>query len=366
MIFTASKSDLVTGINTVIKAVPSTTTMPILRCLLLEADRCGLTLTANDMELAIKTHVTAEVTEGGTIAIDAKMLSDIVRKLPSSDVSVTTDENLSVTIKSGKAKFQIGGQDGSSFTGLPDIKPQTVMTLRQDDFRSMVQSTIFATDMNAKMKIMSGECIEVKDGTFSLIALDGHRVAVRKVSLPVGCNENVRVVVPGKTMNDVSRILTGTSDEVILSIATNHIMFQFNETVVASRLIDGEFYDINSMISNEFAIKVTADRSALIECVERAGLFVKEGDKKPIIFTINSNESMEISIQSPTGSMAETLDIDKTGADLCIGFNPRFMAEALKAIADDEVTLNMNGPKAPCFIQSDSYLYLILPVNFVN
>jgi DNA polymerase-3 subunit beta len=169
-------------------------------------------------------------------------------------------------------------------------------------------------------------------------------------------------------MNDVSRIIAGTSDEFTLSIATNHIMFKFDETVITSRLIDGEFYDINSMISNDFAIKVTADRSALIECVERAGLFVKEGDKKPIIFTINSNDSMEISIQSPTGSMAETLDIDKAGADLCIGFNPRFMAEALKAIADDEVTLNMNGPKAPCFIkdESDSYLYLILPVNFVN
>ena len=366
MRFTATKSDLLTGINTAIKAVPSTTTMPILRCFLLEADRNGITMSSNDMELAIQTHVPADVTEGGTIAIDAKMLSDIVRKLPSSDVSVTTDENLSVTIKSGKAKFQIGGMSGKDFTGLPDVKAALNVSIPQNEFRRLIQSTIFSVGQNESHKAMTGERIEIKDGYMRVTALDGHRIAISRCRIDSSAGP-VTAIVPSKTLNDIIRIIGNDNDELEISIAQNHIMFRFAETTVTSRLIDGDFYNTDQMIPKESSIELTVNRSYMIECVERAGLFIRENDKKPVILNI-TDDSMNISVTTPLGSMDETVDVSKTGDDICIGFNPRFVADALKAVPDDEVTLYMNGQKQPCIIcdAEQTYLYMILPVNFVR
>ena len=192
-------------------------------------------------------------------------------------------------------------------------------------------------------------------------------VAIRKIFL-AGKYEDKKVIVPGKTLGEVGKILSDNlEDQLNVYFSNNHILFEFDDTCVYSRLIEGEFFDVDHMISNDYETRIRINRTELINCVERASLFVKEGDKKPIILEFGESE-LQISIDSPMGSMDETLDIVKEGKDIVIGFNPRFLLDAVKAISDEEVVMYLINPKAPCFIKDDGnqYTYLILPVNFVR
>ena len=173
-------------------------------------------------------------------------------------------------------------------------------------------------------------------------------------------------MVPGKTLIEISKILSGEADSVVeISYTNNHIVFEFDHTIVVSRLIEGEYFRIDQMLSNDYETKVRINKKELLSCIDRATLLVKEGDKKPIIINIG-DELMELKIKSQIGSMNEEIMITKEGKDLLIGFNPKFLIDALRVIDDEEVTLYLMNAKAPCFIRDDdeSYIYLILPVNF--
>ena len=367
MKFIAAKTDLQSAIGIAIRAVPSHTTMDILECILIEASGNEILLTANDMEMGIKTRLTGTVEKFGIIAVDAKMFSDIVRKLPEEIVTFISDENLNITISSGKAKFAIAGKSGEEFTDLPNVEREDCITVSQFTLKNMINQTIFSIAANENNKLMTGELFEVKGSILRIVALDGHRIAIRRVALSEEYADR-RVVVPGKTLNDISRILPGEMDEIVsIYFAKNHIIFEIPGTRVVSRLIDGEYFNVDQMISTDYETKLTVRKSGFLSCVDRASLFVREGDKKPIIIDIE-DQQMNLSINSPLGSMDEELDIVKEGRDLAIGFNPKFLMDALKAIDDEEVSLYLINPKAPCFIrdEDENYTYLILPVNFVR
>lgn len=175
-----------------------------------------------------------------------------------------------------------------------------------------------------------------------------------------------KVVVPGKTLNEISKILSGeVEDQVKIFFTDNHIVFEFDDTVVVSRLIEGEYFRIDQMLSSDYETKVKINKREFLDCIDRATLFVKEGDKKPIIITIDDT-GMQLNINSQMGSMNEEIDIDKEGKDIMIGFNPKFLIDALKVIDDEEISIYLVNPKAPCFIKNEeeSYIYLILPMNF--
>lgn len=367
MKFTATKSDLQAGVSIAIRAVPSHTTMPILECILIEARANDLIFTTNDMEMGIETHVRAGILETGLVAVEAKMFSEIVRKLPDEIVTFESDENYNIRISCGKAKFQIGGRNGEEFSRLPSVEMDDSVVISQFTLKSVIQDTIFSIAANENNKIMTGELFEIKGDILRVVALDGHRIAIRRVALKESF-EDRRVIVPGKTLQDISRILSGEMDDIVrIYFSKNHIIFEIPETRVVSRLIDGEYFNVDQMISGDYETKLTVNRSMLVSCVDRATLFVREGDKKPIILEIEDQE-LRLSIDSPLGSMNEVLDTAKEGRDMAIGFNPRFMLDALKAVSDEEVTLYLVNPKAPCFIKDEelTYTYLILPVNFVR
>ncbi len=367
MKFTAAKSDLMNGISIAIRAVPSHTTMNILECILIQARGGDLTLIANDMEMGIETHVKAGVEESGLIAVEAKMFSEIIRRSPEEIIVFESDSNYNIRISSGKAKFSIGGRSGEEFTALPSVEMDDSITLSQFTLKSLIQETIFSISNNENSKVMTGELFEIREDILRVVALDGHRIAIRRVALKEAF-DNKKVIVPGKTLQDISRILSGEMDELVkIYFSKNHIVFEIPGTRLVSRLIDGEYYNVDQMISTDYQTKVTVNRSMLMSCADRAALFVREGDKKPIIFDIEDQE-MQLSIDSPLGSMSENLDIKKEGHDIVIGFNPRFMLDALKAISDEEVSIYLMNPKAPCFIKNDeeTYTYLVLPVNFVR
>ena len=360
-----AKANLLKSVSTVMKAVPSKTTMPILECILIDASASQIKFTSNDMELGIETIVEGTIEERGIIALDAKIFSEIVRRLPDNYVTIETDDNLLTTITCEKAKFNIPGKSGEDFSYLPIIERNDCITISQFTLKEVIRQTIFSIAANENNKLMTGELFEIKNNTLKVVSLDGHRIAIRKIELNE-TYEDKKVVVPGKTLNEISKILSGeTNDKVNIFFTENHIMFEFDQTTVVSRLIDGEYFRIDQMLSSDYETKVQINKHEFLSCIDRATLLVKEGDKKPIIINIEDN-SMQLRIDSSMGSMKEDIDISKEGKDIMIGFNPKFLIDALRVIDDETISIYLVNPKAPCFIKNDeeSYIYLILPVNF--
>lgn len=360
-----NKSNLLQSINIVLKAVPSRTTMPILECILIDASTNVIKFTSNDTELAIETIVEGDIISNGVVAIDAKIFSEIIRKLPDSEISITTDENFKTTITCEKATFTIAGKSGDDFAYLPSIEKSKFIYLSQFSLKELIRQTIFSIADNDTNKLMTGELFEVKGNLLTVIALDGHRIAMRKLELKDSF-DNMKVIVPGKTLNEVSKILTGGTDsDVRIFFESNLIAFEFDNTIVVSRLIDGEYFKVEQMISSNFDTIVNINKKEFLDCIDRSTLLVKEGDKKPIIINITENE-LELKISSLLGSMNEHIAIEKDGKDIMIGFNPKFLMDALKVIDEEKVDIYLVNPKAPCVIKNEdeSYIYLILPVNF--
>ena len=363
LVFT--KSSLNKAVSIVMKAVPTRTTMSILECILIDASTNEIKFTANDMELGIETTVEGEIIEKGKVAIDAKIFSEIVRKLPDNDITIETDSNYTSTITCEKSKFNIAGKSGDDFSYLPVIIKEKTISLSQFTLKEIIRQTIFSIALNENNKLMTGELFQIEDNRLRVISLDGHRISIRRVPLKEPC-EDRKVIVPGKTLNEISKILSGELEDMVdIYLSSNHILFEFNDTTVVSRLIEGEYFKIDQMLSSDYETKVKINKKEFLDCIDRATLLVKEGDKKPIIINIEDGQ-MELSIDSQIGSMKEDIDIEKEGKDIMIGFNPKFLIDALKVIDDEEISIYLMNPKAPCFIRDEAqqYIYLILPVNF--
>ncbi len=363
LIFT--KSSLNKAVGIVMKAVPTRTTMSILECILIDASTNEIKFTANDMELGIETIVEGEIIEKGKVAIDAKIFSEIVRKLPDNDITIETDDNYTSTITCEKSKFNIAGKSGDDFSYLPVIIKEKSISLSQFTLKETINQTIFCTSPNDNNKMMTGELFEVKDNVLKVVGLDGHRIAIRNINLS-GNADDVKVVVPGKTLNEISKILSSDAESVVnIYFTNNHILFEFDNTMVLSRLIEGEYFKINQMLSSDYETKVVINKKEFLDSIDRANLLIREGDKKPIIINITDG-SLEVKVQSAIGSLNEDIDINKEGKDIMIGFNPKFLIDALRVIDDETVDIYLVNPKAPCFIRDkeENYIYLILPVNF--
>ena len=264
-----------------------------------------------------------------------------------------------------KAKFNIVGKSGDDFSYIPYIERNEPIVMSQFTLKEVIRQTIFSIADNDNNKLMTGELFEIEENDLKVVSLDGHRISIRNIELKNNYSHK-KVVVPGKTLQEVSKILPGSAeDEVSIFLTDNHIVFEFENTTVVSRLIEGEYFKIEQMLSSDYETKVKINKRELLDCIDRATLLVKEGDKKPIIMNITDG-TMELKINSFIGSMNEDIDIAKEGKDILIGFNPKFFIDALRVIDEEEVTLYMVNPKAPCFIKDDegTFIYLILPVNF--
>ena len=250
-------------------------------------------------------------------------------------------------------------------TYLPFIEKNEGVQISQFTLKELIRQTIFSIAVNENNKLMTGELFQIANNTLRVVSLDGHRISIRKIPLKNECSDK-KVVVPGKTLNEISKILSGeTEDMVDIYFAENHILFEFDNTKVVSRLIEGEYFKIDQMLSSDYETKVTLNKKEFLDSIDRATLLVKEGDKKPIIINITENE-LELKISSFLGSMNEHIAIEKNGKDIMIGFNPKFLMDALKVIDEENVDIYLVNSKAPCVIKNEdeTYIYLILPVNF--
>lgn len=358
------KQSLMNGINIVSKAVSTKSTMSNLQCILIEASLNDVKLIANDIDLGIETIIEGEVKEPGRVALDAKLFSEIIRKLPDSDVLIETNANSQASIRCERSNFNIPGTSGEDFNYLPEVQKEKHITLSQFSLKEIIRQTIFSISDQENTKIMTGELFEVNGDQLKVVSLDGHRISIRRITLKESF-DSFKVIIPGKTLIEVSKILNGgTEDDVDVYVTDKHILFEYDNTKVVSRLLEGEFYKIDQMLSNDYETKFIVNKKEFSNCIDRASLFIKESDKKPIILNIE-NSSIYMRINTAMGSMNEELEIKKEGKDLKIGFNPKFLMDALRVIDDEEISIYMMNAKSPCFIRNEdnSYIYLILPVS---
>ncbi len=363
------KDELLNGINIVSKAIPSRTTMSILECILIDTNNNEIKLTGNDMELGIETKVQGSILEHGKIALEAKLFYEIIRKLPDgeSPVTITSDNQFNTVIECENAVFNIQGHDGEEFSYLPYIEREKYICLSQFSLKEAIRQTIFSISLNDSNKMMGGELLEVKDNTLKFVSLDGHRISIRNIKLK-DHYEDQKVIVPGKTLSEISKILTGDNEkEVLIFFSKNHVLFEFEDTVVVSRLIEGEYFKIDHMLSSDYETKVTINKKDFMDNIDRAMILIRDSDRKPIILNVEDN-NVNMKVKSSFGSMNANAMAYKTGTDIMIAFNPKFLLDALRVIDDEDVTLYMMNPKSPCFIkdEEENYIYLILPVNFIS
>lgn len=359
------KNKLTNGVGIVLKAIPAHSTMTILECMVLDAHEGKIHLVSNDLEIGIETIIEGEIKEEGSVAVNAKVISEIIRKMPDFPISIQVDDNYTIHITCGKSKFDIAGRSTEEFPFLPNIIKDTKVEISQFTLKEIIRQTVFSISDNENNKLMTGELFEIEGDNFSVTSLDGHRISIRRVTLKKEY-DHIKVVIPGKTLNEIIKILSGDMDEIVEMYFTDkHVMFSFNDTIVLSRLIEGEYYKIEQMLSSDYETKLSIDKKEFLNSIERAVLLVKENDKKPVIMDIK-DDYMNLSLKTMIGSMNEDIDITKEGKDIMIGFNPKFLIDALRVIEDEKVDIYMINPKAPCFLKNEdeTYIYLILPVNF--
>lgn len=367
MKFSCNQRDLTEGLNSVQKAVSVKTTLPILKGILIETDGEFLKLTGNDLNLGIEARIPAIIEEHGSVVVSSRIFGEIVRKLPETRLNFTVDESHQVSIDCEHSNFNLLGQSGVEFPELPQVEDSESFTLSQDLFRSMIRQTIFAISQDEARPILTGVLVEADKGEMSMVAIDGYRLALRKAEIDPSITK--RAVIPGKTLSELSRLMTGENDEKVkISMSDRHILFEIDDIRIVSRLLEGEFIKYGQIIPKEKKSLIVTNVTDLTNAIERASLMAREGKNSSIRFTIK-DDLMTIRSNVEIGSVREELRIELEGEDIEIGFNPRYMLDALKIMESDSVVLEMTTPVSPCImkpVDSDSYLYLVLPVRMPN
>ena len=325
-------------------------------------------MTANDMELGIETEIHGIIEDNGRIAIDAKIFSEIVRRLPDNDISIETDGTDSVKIQCEKINFTIPGKNADEFTFLPEVERLNCVTLSQFTLKEIIRQTIFSISDNENNKMMAGELLEINGNNLRIVSLDGHRISIRKIVLK-DSYDSIKVVVPGKTLNEVNKILLDSFEPVKIGISKNQALFEMDNCKIVTRILDGEFLNYKNVIPNTWETRIRVNRSNLQDCFERISLIssssVEKEKKYPVKVVVDIGK-VTISCTNQTGDAKEELFISTEGKNLEAGFNPKYFLDSLKVIDDEEVYVEFGSSISPCLIKStenNDYVYMILPIR---
>lgn len=366
MIFICEKQKIQEGISITSKAITGKTTMPILEGIYIDAKKEGLTLIGSDMDVSIETKVEADILEEGKIVIDAKIFGEIIRKLPNSDIKIETLENDIIQITCEKSVFNLVYMNAEDYPAIPNINENLSAEVPQNILKNMIKGTSFAIAQDETRPILQGILFEVNNKNLNLVALDGYRLAIRNEFLDN--DNNIEVVIPGKTLNEVSKILEDTSDIVKITFTNNHILFNLNNTKIISRLLEGKFVNYSSLLPQEHKILVDVNKQQLQNCIERASLMAKDSNSNLIKLDVQE-DTMIITSNSQLGKVREELNINLQGESIQIAFNSRYLLDVLKNMDDDEVKLEMTSSVSPCVIKGkniDNSKYLVLPVRLIR
>ncbi len=358
---------LAVSINTVQKAVSSKTTMPVLKGILIETQDDQLKLVGTDLELGIESYIDANIIKPGSIVISSKILGDIIRKLPDSEVEIQVDDDNNIIIKCEESEFNLIGQSALEFPELPEIEKDYKYGIPQDLLKNMIKQTTFATAIDETRPVLTGVLMEIKDNIISMVALDGYRLALRQGTIKN--TADIKAVIPGKTLNEIYKIIVEeNNDDIEIYFTDKHVLFHMKKTIVISRLLDGEFINYKQIIPNEFNSKIKVNTKNLSDSIERASLLAKEGKNNLIKFSVK-DEKMVISSNSELGKVFESVFIELEGEDIEIGFNSKYFLDALRIIDSEELYLNFTTSVSPCILKptdNNNYTYLVLPVRITN
>ena len=366
MKFICEKQKLQEGISIANKAITGKTTMPILEGIYINAKNGSLNLIGSDMDVSIETIVEANILEEGKIVIDARLFGEIIRKLPNSYITIETQENDILQITCEKSVFNLVYMNAEDYPELPKINENLSVEVPQNILKSMIRGTSFAIAQDETRPILQGILFEVKDKNLNLVALDGYRLAIRNELLDN--DNNIEVVIPGKTLNEVSRILEDINEIVKITFTNNHILFNLNNTKVISRLLDGKFVNYSSLLPQEHKIAIDVKKQELQNCIERASLMAKDSNSNLIKLDIKE-DTMIITSNSQLGKVREEVSVNLQGGEIQIAFNSRYLLDVLKNIEDDQVVLEMTSSVSPCVIKcknTDNSKYLVLPVRLLR
>ena len=366
MNFICSKQKLQEGISIVTKAITGKTTLPLLEGIYIEATKDGLTLIGSDMDVSIETKVEADVINEGKIVIDSKLFSEIIRKLPNSDVKIEITENDLIQVSCEKSVFNLVFMNPSDYPMLPMINEDITVEVPQNLLKNMIKGTSFAIAQDEARPILQGILFEVKNRQLNLVALDGYRLAIRTEMLDI--DSNIEVVIPGKTLNEVSKIIEDNSDIVKITFTNNHILFNLNNTKIISRLLEGKFVNYLSLLPQEHKLLVNVNKQELQNGIERASLMAKDGNSNLIKLDIQ-DETLIITSNSQLGKVREEVAINLQGEGVQIAFNSRYLLDVLKNMEEDEVVMEMTSGITPCVIKGNNMnnaKYLVLPVRLVR
>ncbi len=364
MQFQCSLTDLVTAVANVQRAVAAKSAIPALEGILLRTTQSSLFIAGFDMDLGITTTIPASIQQPGEIVVSSRLFGDIVRKMPGETVVFSSDEKGNTTIRSEMSSFTITGISAADYPELPSVNDGIGFTLSQVTLKSMIRQTLFAVAQpNDPRPIYSGTKFELTPGNLRLISVDGYRLAMRNEA--VSCEESIEFVVPGKTLQEVLKLLGDEEEPVSFAVGRRHIVLSIRGYAVISRLLDGEFMAYSRTIPQEIKTTVFANTRMLMNAVDRASLVINDRMKSPLVCDF-CNDSINISCSTPIGSASDRVDVKINGDEGQMGFNSRFLLDALKNSETDEIRIELNGPLSPMKIlpaEGDAFLFLVLPVR---
>jgi DNA polymerase-3 subunit beta len=364
MKFTCDRQKLNEAVLNVQRAVSSKSSIPALEGILLTAKTNAVQLCGFDLEIGMTTEIEADVEEEGSIVVGAKLFGDIVHRLPAQKVTFSADDKQITQIKSGEAKFSITGISAEEYPEFPKINSEKSAKLPSKILKGMIRQTIFAVAENDAKPVYTGTLFEISDGKVRLVSVDGYRLAIREEK--VSDKEKASFVVPGKTLNEVMKLLSDSDDEVELLIGMRHIMFHIGNYTVISRLLEGDFLDWHAAIPKESSTEVRVSVPEFISSLERVSLLITERLRSPARCTFSSDGSIRLSCATAIGRANDRLPATISGNKVEIGFNNHYMLDALRNTECDEVRISLNGPLSPITIrpcEGDSFLFLVLPVR---
>ena len=363
MKFSCSKPQLVEAVTNIQRAVSTKSSVPALEGIFIQAKGSQITLCGYDLELGMTTSLEGQIEEPGRVVLNARLFGDIVRRLPADTVSLSVDKKETALIVSGASEFSITGIPAEEYPDLPSIQEESPVELPQAMLKSMIRQTLFAVAETDAKPVHTGTLFELQDGVLRLISVDGYRLAVREEKVPG--EEGLRFVVPGKALSEVLRLLKETDAPVTLHVGNRHILFSIDRYTLISRLLEGEFLDYRSAIPKEHATEGIVNTRQFVESVERVSLLITDRLKSPVRCIFEETE-IKVSCSTSIGRANDQLEARMQGAAVEMGFNNRYLLDALRNTESDEVKIQLNGSISPMLIlprEGRDFLFLVLPVR---
>ena len=368
MKFICEREKLLKAINSVVRGVASKTTMPILEGILIQTNDNEIKLTTYDLEIGIEYVIESEVEEQGNTVVNAIMFSEIIRKLPDTQISITLNENNLLVIECEGSLYKLATMNPEEFPELPKINIESSIQLDQKTLKSMIRKTIFAVSIEENRPIFTGCLFAINDNKLNVVAVDGFRLAWTSNFLE-NKSSDFKAVIPGKTLNEVNKIILDSYDFIKIGVSKNQALFEMENCKIVTRLLDGEFLNYKSVIPQNWETRIRVNRRDIQECFERVSLISASSTEKEKKYPVKINievGKITISCTNQTGDAKEELCIETEGKDLEAGFNPKYFLDALKVIDDEEIFINFGTSISPCIIkpiENEDYTYMILPIR---